>query len=78
MTNEILCQKWVLVINKGLSFECVTLIDSAAALNCINGGILPSQYFEKTKKVHNTANSEKLVIRNNYRSHLYIIENMHP
>ena len=47
-------QKWHskvrIVISKNFEFEVIALIDSGADLNCIQEGIIPPKYFQKTKE----------------------------
>ena len=57
-------QKWHskvrIVISKDFEFEVVALTDSGADLNCIQEGIIPSKYFQKTKERLTSASGGKM------------------
>ena len=64
--SQINFQKWHskvrIVISKDFQFEVVALIDSGADLNCIQEGIIPSKYFQKTKERLTSASGGKMQI----------------
>ena len=45
---------------QNFEFEVVALIDSGADLNCIQEGIIPSKYFQKTKERLTSASGGKM------------------
>ena len=59
-------QKWHskvrIVISRGFEFEVIALINSGVDLNCIQGGIIPSKYFKKTKERLASVSGEKMQI----------------
>ena len=59
-------QKWHskvrIVISKNFEFEVIALIDSGADLNCIQEGIIPPKYFQKTKERLTSASGGKMQI----------------
>ena len=59
-------QKWhskvKIVISKDFQFEVVAFIDSGTDLNCIQEGIIPSKYFQKTKEPLTSASGGKMQI----------------
>ena len=59
-------QKWHskvrIVISKDFEFEVVALIDSGADLNCIQEGIVPPKYFQKTKERLTSASGGQMQI----------------
>ena len=67
--NKMNFQKWytevTISINEEFSFSAIALLDTGADLNCIQEGIIPSKYFEKTKETLSQANGAKLNI--NYK-----------
>ena len=73
-SNQFLCrlqqityQKWyiniTLIINKTFTLNTIALVDSGADINCIREGLVPTQYYEKTKQDLSTANGSKLWIK---------------
>lgn len=55
--------KWYSKINlniKDKKFELVGLIDSGEDLNCIQEGLIPTQYYEETKESLRGANGIRL------------------
>lgn len=52
-----------LVKNKEMFIEILALIDTGAYLSCINEGLVPVKYFEKTSTSLYTANSKKLKVQ---------------
>ncbi|KAL4198760.1 hypothetical protein AMTRI_Chr03g141700 [Amborella trichopoda] len=69
LIDKIMIQKWFIqvkiIVAKDYSFETSALIDSGADLNCINEGLIPSKYFDKTTQILNTADGSRLFI--NYK-----------
>ena len=74
LINRIIFQKWhteiTLIINKGFSSTEIALIDSGADMNCIQEGLIPLKYYEKSSERLTQANGEKLIIN-------YKIPNVH-
>ncbi|KAG2684687.1 hypothetical protein I3760_10G086900 [Carya illinoinensis] len=60
-------QKWFylveIVVNHEYRFSAVALIDSGADLNCIQEGLVPTSYFEKSEENLFSANGSKMKIR---------------
>ncbi|KAL4198759.1 hypothetical protein AMTRI_Chr03g141690 [Amborella trichopoda] len=69
LIDKIVIQKWFvqvkIIVAKDYSFETSALIDSGADLNCIDEGLVPSKYFDKTTQILNTADGSRLFI--NYK-----------
>ncbi|KAL4179353.1 hypothetical protein AMTRI_Chr13g119620 [Amborella trichopoda] len=67
LIDKIVVQKWFvqvkIIVAKNYSFETSALIDSGADLNCINEGLVPSKYFDKTTQILNTADGSRLFIK---------------
>ncbi|KAL4182779.1 hypothetical protein AMTRI_Chr11g151960 [Amborella trichopoda] len=65
--NRVITQKWfvliTIVINDEFEFQSLALIDSGADLNCLNEGLVPTKYFDKTTQILNTADSSRLFIK---------------
>ena len=59
-----------IVINKEFSLTEIALIDSGADMNCIQEGLIPLKYYEKSSERLTHANCEKLIIN-------YKIPNVH-
>ena len=59
-----------LVINKEFSLTEIALIDSCADMSCIQEGLIPLKYYEKSSERLTQANREKLIIN-------YKIPNVH-
>jgi hypothetical protein len=62
LIDRIVFQKWfaavTIVINKEFELTTVALIDSGADMNCIQEGIIPTKYYEKTtEKLHQASGS---------------------
>ena len=74
LTDKVIFQKWhieiTLVINKEFSLTKIALIDSSADMNCIQEGLIPLRYYEKSSDRLAQANREKLIIN-------YKIPNVH-
>ncbi|GAV91087.1 LOW QUALITY PROTEIN: zf-CCHC domain-containing protein, partial [Cephalotus follicularis] len=47
-------------IQDSFKLQTIALIDSGAQMNCIQEGLIPTKYFEKTKQKLSTANGENL------------------
>ena len=66
LINRIIFQKWhteiTLIINKDFSSTEIALIDSGADMNCIQEGLIPLKYYEKSSERLTQANGEKLII----------------
>ncbi|KAL4203530.1 hypothetical protein AMTRI_Chr01g104390 [Amborella trichopoda] len=65
--NKVITQKWFvlikIVINNEYDFQSLALIDSGADLNCLNEGLVPTKYFDKTTQILNTADGSRLYIK---------------
>jgi hypothetical protein len=52
LINKVCPPKWYvkvyIVVAKEYAFDVIALIDSGADLNCIQEGLIPSKYFEKS------------------------------
>ncbi|GAV61570.1 LOW QUALITY PROTEIN: MP domain-containing protein, partial [Cephalotus follicularis] len=64
LIEKITYQKWhvniTITIQDSFKLQTIALIDSGAQMNCIQEGLIPTKYFEKTKQKLSTANGEKL------------------
>ena len=51
--NRVIFQKWevflAIVINDKFVLNTIALIDSGASMNCIQEGLIPTRFYEKTK-----------------------------
>ena len=74
LIDRVIFQKWhteiTLVINKEFSLIEIALIDSGANMNCIQEGLIPLKYYEKSSERLTQANGEKFIIN-------YKIPNVH-
>jgi hypothetical protein len=52
--------KVTLIVNKSFILETVALFNTGADFNCIQEGLIPIKFFEKTKEAIRAANSKKL------------------
>ncbi|GAV89170.1 RVP domain-containing protein [Cephalotus follicularis] len=52
-----------ITIQDCLKLQTTALIDSGAQMNCIQEGLIPTKYFEKTKQKLSTANGENLRVK---------------
>ncbi|KAL4191103.1 hypothetical protein AMTRI_Chr07g28010 [Amborella trichopoda] len=52
-----------IVIEEEYNFQTLALVDSGADLNCINEGLVPSKYFDKTTQILNTADGSRLFVK---------------
>ncbi|GAV89061.1 hypothetical protein CFOL_v3_32481 [Cephalotus follicularis] len=64
LIERITYQKWhvniTITIQDSFKLQTIALIDSGAQMNCIQEGLIPTKYFEKTKQKLSTANGENL------------------
>ena len=69
LIDRVIFQKWhteiTLVVNKEFSLIEIALIGSGTNMNCIQEGLIPLKYYEKSSKRLTQANGEKLII--NYK-----------
>ena len=69
LIDRVIFQKWhteiTLVINKEFSLTKIALIDSSANMNCIQEGLIPLKYYEKSSERLTQTNGENLKI--NYK-----------
>jgi hypothetical protein len=66
--------KITVIVAKDYSFDAIALIDSRSDMNCIQEGLVPSKYFEKSTERLNFANGDSLHI--NYElSKAYVCQN---
>ena len=73
LLNKIIPVKWhtkVKIIIKNYEIEVIVLVDIGADLNCIQEGLIPTKYFEKSTEKLNSANGSKMNIK-------YEINNTH-
>ena len=65
--SRVIFQTWevslTIVVKNQFVFYIVALIDSRAALNCLQEGLVPIRFYEKTKQTLFGANSKKLYIK---------------
>ncbi|GAV76040.1 hypothetical protein CFOL_v3_19515, partial [Cephalotus follicularis] len=52
-----------IVIQDSFKLQIIALIDSGTQINCIQEGLVPTKYFEKTKQRLSTANGENLSVK---------------
>jgi hypothetical protein len=74
LINKVILPKWYakvhIVVAQYYAFDVIALIDSGADLNCIQEGLIPSKYFEKSTEKLNSASGSKLQIK-------YELNNVH-
>jgi regulator of replication initiation timing len=74
MINKVCPPKWYakvhIVVAQDYAFDVIALIDSGADLNCIQEGLIPRKYFEKSTQRLNSAIGTKLQIN-------YELNNVH-
>ncbi|GAV81767.1 LOW QUALITY PROTEIN: hypothetical protein CFOL_v3_25220, partial [Cephalotus follicularis] len=67
LIERITYQKWhiniTIVIQDSFKLQTIALMDSGAQMNCIQEGLVPTKYFEKTKQRLSTANGENLSVK---------------
>ena len=65
--DKFITRKWyiniTLVINKTFTLTTTALVDSGADINCIREGLIPTQYYEKTKQDLSIADGSKLWVK---------------
>ena len=65
LIDRVIFHKWhteiTLVINKEFSLIEIALIDSGADMNCIQEGLIPLKYYEKSSERLTQANGEKII-----------------
>ena len=65
--NKVTFQKWfvtiTIVINDEYHLNSIALIDTGADQNCIQEGLIPTKYYEKTSERLSAANGSKLSIK---------------
>ena len=52
-----------IVIKDKFVLNIATLIDLGASLNCLQEGLVPTQFYEKTRQTLSGANGKRLVIK---------------
>jgi hypothetical protein len=66
LINKVYPPRWYtkvhIVVSKDYAFDTIALIDTGADLNCIQEGLIPSKYFEKSMEKLSSANGNKLKI----------------
>jgi hypothetical protein len=55
--------KITIIVAKDYSFDAIALIDSGSDMNCIQEGLIPSKYFEKSTERLNSASGDSLHIK---------------
>jgi hypothetical protein len=74
MINKVCPPKWYakvhIAVDQDFAFDVIALIDSGADLNCIQEGLIPRKYFEKSNQRLNSAIGTKLQIN-------YELNNVH-
>jgi hypothetical protein len=74
LINKAVPPKWYakvhIIVAQDYAFDAIALIDSGADLNCIQEGLIPSKYFEKSTQKLNSASGTKLQIN-------YDLDNVH-
>ena len=73
LLNKIAPVKWhttIQLIIDDFQVEVIVLVDTGADLNCIQEGLIPTKYFEKSNETLNSANDSKMHIK-------YEINNAH-
>ena len=64
--SRVIFQMWevslTIVIKNKFILDIIALIDSGAALNCLQEGLVPTQFYEKTRQALFGANGKKLII----------------
>jgi hypothetical protein len=66
LLNKVFPPKWYtkvpIIVAKDYSFDAIALIDAGADLNCIQEGLVPSRYFEKSMKTLSSAIGNRMQI----------------
>ena len=71
--NKVIPVKWhtkVKIIIEKYEIEVIVLVDTGADLNCIQEGLIPTKYFEKSTERLNSTNESQMIIK-------YEINNAH-
>ena len=67
LVNKLLPPKWFtkvkIVVSQDYHFTVITMIDSSADMNCIQEGLIPSKYFEKSTERLVSANGSQMKIK---------------
>ena len=65
--SKVIFQRWevslTIVIKNKFILDIIALIDSSAALNCLQEGLVPTQLYEKTRQALFGANGKKFIIK---------------
>jgi hypothetical protein len=66
-TRSFIPPKWysnvTIIVTKDFSFDAIALIDYGSNMNCIQEGLVPSKYFEKSNEKLNSASGDTLHIK---------------
>jgi hypothetical protein len=66
LTNKVFPPKWYtkvhIIVAKDYAFNDIALIDTGADLNCIQEGLVPSRYFEKSLEKLSSTSGNKMQI----------------
>jgi hypothetical protein len=66
LLNKVFPPKWYtkvhIVVAKDYSFDAIALVDTGADLNCIQEGLVPSRYFEKSMETLSSASGNRMQI----------------
>ena len=69
LVNKIFLPKWFtkvkIVVSPDYHFTVIAMIDSSADMNCIQEGLIPSKYFEKSTERLVSANGSQMKINMN-------------
>ena len=67
LVNKLLPPKWFtkvkIIVSHDYHFTVIAMIDSGADMNCIQEGLIPSKYFEKSTKRLVSANGSQMKIK---------------
>ena len=67
LVNKVLPPKWFtkvkIVVSHDYHFTVIAMIDSGADMNCIQEGLIPSKYFEKSTERLASANGSQMKIK---------------
>ena len=78
INKEVIPPKWFarvhIVVAQDYSFDVIVLIDYGADLNCIQEGLIPRKYFEKSTEKLNSASGSKLRIKYELNN-VYVCQN---
>jgi hypothetical protein len=66
LLNKVFPPKWYtkvhIIVAKDYSFDAIALVDTGADLNCIQEGLVPSRYFEKSMETLSSASGNRMQI----------------